>query len=395
MTRPASTFPLSGLLALATAGFITILTEALPAGLLPQMGASLDASGAMVGQLVTSYALGSLLCAIPLTAATQGVRRKRLLLATIAGFALVNGVTALSTSYLLTIAARFVAGVFAGMLWALLAGYAVRMVAPQHKGRAMAVAMAGIPVGLSLGVPAGTLLGATLGWQYAFGIMSAMALALIAWVTVAVPDFPGQSGARRAPVGQVLSISGVKAVLATTFVYVLAHNILYTYISPFLAPAGLERKADAVLFIFGAASIVGLWLAGLLIDRRLRAVVLARTAAFGLAAMALGLWGTHPAAVYIAVGVWGVAFGGAPTFFQTALANVAANVAANVGNSAGDVAQSLLVTSWNLAIAGGGLFGGLMLSAAGAGSLPWTLCLLLAGALAIAAHSRQHAFPAR
>jgi predicted MFS family arabinose efflux permease len=53
------------------------------------------------------------------------------------------------------------------------------------------------------------------------------------------------------------------------------------------------------------------------------------------------------------------------------------------------------VTSWNLAIAGGGLFGGLLLSAAGAGSLPWTLCLLLAGALAIAAHSRQHAFPAR
>jgi predicted MFS family arabinose efflux permease len=387
MTTPSSPFPLSGLLALAMAGFITILTEALPAGLLPQMGASLDASGAMVGQLVTSYALGSLLCAIPLTAATQGLRRKPLLLATIAGFALVNGVTALSSSYLLTMIARFAAGVFAGMLWALLAGYAVRMVDPQHKGRAMAVAMAGIPAGLSLGVPAGTLLGATLGWQYAFAIMSILALVLIGWVIAAVPDFPGQSGARRAPVSQVLGISGVKAVLATTFAYVLAHNILYTYISPFLAPAGLEHKADAVLFIFGAASIAGLWLAGLLIDRRLRAMVLGSTAAFGLAAAALGVWGTHPAAVYIAVGVWGLAFGGAPTFFQTALANVA--------GSAADVAQSLLVTSWNLAIAGGGLFGGLLLSAAGAGSLPWTLCLLLAAALAIAARSHRHAFPAR
>eukprot|EP01034_Spumella_vulgaris_P042076 gene42076-52158_t len=58
MTKSNSPFPLSGLLALAMAGFITILTEALPAGLLPQMGASLDASNAMVGQLVTSYALG-------------------------------------------------------------------------------------------------------------------------------------------------------------------------------------------------------------------------------------------------------------------------------------------------------------------------------------------------
>lgn len=33
--------PLAALLALATSGFITILTEALPAGLLPQMGSSL------------------------------------------------------------------------------------------------------------------------------------------------------------------------------------------------------------------------------------------------------------------------------------------------------------------------------------------------------------------
>lgn len=45
---------------MATAGFITILTEALPAGLLPQMGSSLNVSDAMVGQLVTLYAIGSL-----------------------------------------------------------------------------------------------------------------------------------------------------------------------------------------------------------------------------------------------------------------------------------------------------------------------------------------------
>ncbi len=45
--------PLGGLLALATAGFITILTEAMPGGLLPQMGAGLGVSEALVFQLVT------------------------------------------------------------------------------------------------------------------------------------------------------------------------------------------------------------------------------------------------------------------------------------------------------------------------------------------------------
>ncbi|MCJ8355762.1 MFS transporter, partial [Novacetimonas hansenii] len=133
----------------------TILTEALPAGLLPQMGRSLNVSDAMVGQLVTLYAIGSLVAAIPLTSATQGWRRRRLLLLAIGGFAVVNTVTAVSTSYVLTLAARFLAGVSAGLLWALLAGYASRMVAPALQGRAIAVAMVGTPLALSFGIPLG------------------------------------------------------------------------------------------------------------------------------------------------------------------------------------------------------------------------------------------------
>ena len=145
----AEPLPLAGLLALACAGFITILTEAMPAGLLPQIGAGLGVSQALVGQLVTLYALGSLLAAIPLTLLTRGWRRRPLLLIAIGGFALVNSVTAFSSHYGLTLAARFFAGVFAGLLWALLAGYASRMVAPHLQGRAIAMAMLGAPLALS------------------------------------------------------------------------------------------------------------------------------------------------------------------------------------------------------------------------------------------------------
>ncbi|NTX25367.1 MFS transporter, partial [Burkholderia cepacia] len=47
--------PVANLLALATAAFITILTEALPAGLLPLMSADLRVPEALIGQLVTVY----------------------------------------------------------------------------------------------------------------------------------------------------------------------------------------------------------------------------------------------------------------------------------------------------------------------------------------------------
>ncbi|EPS2478053.1 MFS transporter, partial [Pseudomonas aeruginosa] len=55
--------PLSALLAMAMSGFVAILSETLPAGLLPQIGAGLAVSEALAGQLVSVYALGSLLAA--------------------------------------------------------------------------------------------------------------------------------------------------------------------------------------------------------------------------------------------------------------------------------------------------------------------------------------------
>jgi predicted MFS family arabinose efflux permease len=41
-----------------------------------------------------------------------------------------------------------------------------------------------------------------------------------------------------------------------------------------------------------------------------------------------------------------------------------------------DVVQAMLTTSWNVAIAGGGLFGGLLLDRVGAMAFPWALLIL-------------------
>lgn len=378
--------PLASLLALAMAAFITILTEALPAGLLPQMAQGLNVSEAAIGQTVTIYALGSLVAAIPLVAATRGVRRRPLLLAAIAGFALSNTVTALSSVYALTLAARFLAGVSAGLLWALLAGYAARLVPAHLQGRAIAVAMVGAPLALSLGVPAGTFLGAFLGWRIGFGIMSVLALALVAWVRLRVPDYAGVAKGRQLSLRRVFLLPGVRAVLFAVLAFVLAHNILYIYIAPFLASVGMAGSTDRVLLVFGLSSLLGIWGVGTLIDRHLRALTLASIVLFGLAVLALGIAGRMPAMVYLAVGIWGVAFGGTPTLFQTALAQTAGDAA--------DVAQSMLVTAWNTAIAAGGFVGGTLLERLGVAAFSPVLLALLAAMLAVVWAARRHGFPA-
>lgn len=378
--------PLASLLALAMAAFITILTEALPAGLLPQMAQGLMVSEAWVGQTVTIYAIGSLVAAIPLTAATQGVRRRPLLLAAIAGFVVANTVTALSTHYGLTMVARLLAGVSAGLLWALLAGYAARMVPEHQKGRAIAVAMAGTPLALSLGVPAGTFLGSFAGWRTCFGSMSALALVLMAWVRLAVPDFAGQAAGKRLPLRQVFVLPGIRPVLLVVLTFVLAHNILYTYIAPFLVRAGMAQRTDLVLLLFGITALVGIWIIGVLIDRHLRTLTLASTVLFGLSALVLGVAGTEPFAIYAAVAAWGLAFGGAATLFQTALAKTAGDAA--------DVAQSMLVTAWNTAIAGGGLAGGVLLDRLGVSAFTPALLVLLLATFFVAWAAQRRGFPA-
>lgn len=376
--------PIGALLALAMTGFICIVTETLPAGLLPLISDGLAISPSMAGQMVTAYALGSVLAVIPMTIATRGWRRRNVLLLTIVGFLLFNSITALSSQYGVTLVARFFAGVAAGLAWSLLAGYARRMVAPHQQGRALTLAMVGTPIALSLGVPLGTWLGSLVGWRTTFGLMSALTLLLIVWVLVKVPDYPPQPAHQRLSLGQVLTTPGVRPVLAVVISWMLAHNILYTYIAPFVARAGLAERVDLVLLVFGIAALVGIWLTAKLVEPLLRKTVLVSLVTFAAVTLVFGFLGSVPQVIYLGVAVWGLSFGGAATLLQTALADAAGEGA--------DVALSLNVVAWNSAIAASGVVGGVLLETWGAASFPWAMTLLLLVALVIACTAHAHGF---
>lgn len=377
--------PWAGLLALAMAGFICILTESLPAGLLPQIAQDLGVREAFAGQLVTLYAIGSLLAAIPLTTATRGWRRRPLLLLCIIGFLVFNTITALSSIYVLTLVARFFAGVSAGVLWGMTAGYARRMVPDSLKGKAMAVAMVGTPLALALGVPLGTFFGTYIGWRIIFGAVSLLTVALIGWVLWKVPDYAGEPSGDQLPLYKVFLLPGVRTILFVVLAWVLAHNILYTYIAPYIAETALAQRVDLMLLIFGVTSVVGIWVIGILIDRYLRMLVLVSITGFSLAATALGIGMNQPVIIMLGVAVWGLTFGGAATLLQTAIAQA--------GGKSADIAQSMLVTAWNVAIGGGGIIGGFLLELLGAKFLPWSLILLLIPSLLAAWQAKKHGFP--
>lgn len=116
-------------------------------------------------------------------------------------------------------------------------------------------------------------------------------------------------------------------------------------------------------------------------------LTIAGTLLLAVAAAGFGVLGDGGAPVYVAAVLWGLGWGGLPTLLQTAVGDA--------GGDRADAAQAMLVTLWNVAMAGGGVLGGVLLDAAGSGSFPWTLLVLLLPVLAVVLAARAHGFPSR
>ncbi len=384
-TTGSTQLPWAALLVMALTGFILIATETMPAGLLPQIAAGMDVTEAAVGQYVSAYALGTVIAAIPAITLTRGLRRKPLLLIGLTGFLLANTITALSPDLVLSLAARFLAGAFSGLLWGMLAGYARRITARELAGRALSIASLGTPVGLAVGTPFGSWLGMTFDWRWSFGALSILTLVTLALIVVLVPDAPGQRAETRMPIHRVFAIPGVAAILAVIFVWMLAHNTVYTYLSEYLRTADVGLTVDIALVVFGAAALVGIWITGSVVDQALRPLVLASIALFTVAGGVFLLGHGSLIAVLIAIVLWGIAFGGAAAQVQTAIGEASSENA--------DVANALLGVSFNLAIFAAGVLGAVLISGGDGLVLPTVMIGLALIALVIAFAGRRTAFP--
>ncbi|WP_433272111.1 MFS transporter [Actinosynnema sp. CS-041913] len=365
-----TTLPVGALLALTTTVFLGCLTEVLPAGLLLGMSADLGVSPSTTGQLVTVYAITTALTAIPLTTATLRVPRKTLLLALIAGFLVANLVIAVSSWYPLILVARIASGALTGVMWSLVAGYAMRLAPPAMTGRALAVAMSGTPIGFALGVPAGTALGEFADWRWAFAAMALTTVPLAVWIVLVVPGFPGETAGPTRPTRPLTAfgLPGMAAMLLIVLTFSLGHNVMYTYVGPVLARFGQADLLGTALLVFGAATVPGLLAVGAALDRRPRAVLGLCSGLTGAGIVLFFASQGNPVLVLVASGLWGLAFGGAPTAFQSATALIAGPTA--------DAAQSLTIASWNGAVALGALSGGLLLHV-DALTLPWAAAVLV------------------
>lgn len=331
---------------------------------------------------MTIYALATAVTAVPLSALLARWGRRTVLASALAAFVVANLAIALTDNFTVIMAARLIAGVGAGLIWSNLAVYAARLAPLALQGRAMAVANAGTPVALTLGLPLGTLLGDTAGWPATFAVVGIVGALLIVWACISLPNLPGQPAGERTPMTSMLRTRGLFAILAVMTGFFLAHNILYTYVSSLAIAAGIGDQVEWVLLTFGLAALASIWITGAWIDRRHRHLTVSSMALVGAASLILGFARLSPGLFYIAAVAWGLGFGGGATLFLTAGIR-----------AVGDAIVAPMVTLVNLAIAAGGVAGGLLLAAFGTISIPWAALALMVPAAITAVVARRHAFP--
>jgi predicted MFS family arabinose efflux permease len=383
-------FPLPSLLVLSGAIFASVSSEFLPTGLLPDIADELKVSVSQVGLLVTVFAITVVVSTAPLTALTLRFPRKWLMVAALGVLVGANLLCAIAPSYAFLAVARVLGGLAHGVFWSVTGPYSTRLVSPRHLSRAVAVTQAGGSAAFVLGVPIGTALGHALGWRLAFAVMAAVVMLMLLLVAFALPAVshlvPLATGEIAIPSRRDRTLPALIIVAATALLINLGQNTFYTYVVPWTTQVGGVAAGDVggVLFVYGLAGAVGLVIAGVFGDRFPRGALLLLLAGIVVAVVGLALVAPDaPVRVVIGLAILSVAFGGIPSLLQSRMMH-------SVSARLRDTASAWVTISFNLAIGGGALLGGVLLDRLGIQVLPWAEgALVLAAIVFILATDRR------
>src|SRR4029077_4267967 len=164
--------PVSGrrlpLLALAMASFGIGTTEFVIMGLLPDVARDFGVTIPQAGYLVSGYAMGVVVGAPLVAAATARLPRKTALMALMAIFILGNLGCALAPTYASLMAARILTAFAHGAFFGIGAVVARDLVPRERRTQAVSLMFAGLTLANVLGVPLGTAVGQAAGWRSTF-----------------------------------------------------------------------------------------------------------------------------------------------------------------------------------------------------------------------------------
>lgn len=354
-------------------------SEFMLSGLLQPIARDMDVSIPTAGLLISAFAIGMVVGAPLLAAATLRLPRRTTLIALLAAFGLGQVAGAVAPSYGVLFASRVVSALACAGFWAVGAAVAVSLVPSSARARAMAVMLGGLSVANVVGVPAGAFLGQHAGWRAAFWAVAALSALGLVGVAGLVRRTEAPTGADRPRLRAELSIYRDRQVwlaLITTALSGGAVFCLFSYLAPLLTDvAGMDEDwVPSVLALFGVGALVGTAIGGRIADAHLFGTLYGGITASTVVLTALALTAHHAvAAVSLALLL------GVTAFFTGPALNARMF---NVANAAPTLAGATTTSAFNIGNTLGPWLGGLVIDLGwGYPAVAWTGAALAAAAV--------------
>jgi len=349
-----------GITSLTIGVFGLVTAEFLPASLLTAMSADLGVSDGAAGQAVTATALVAAAAALTIPVVTRSINRKYVVL-TLTLLLLISNALAANASTLITlILSRVMLGIALGGFWSMAAALAMRLVPEKLFARGMSIILMGVSVATVCAAPIGAYMGSHWGWRSPFFVAALVSFLTLLFQFFAIPSLPPKDNPSLKVMFHLLGRVDVRVALLAVLASVSGHFAGFTYIRPLLEQIThlSVDSISAVLLGYGVGGFFGNFVGGFIAERSERNAIIFGSALIASIAATLCIAGNSAFIVYIAIAMWGFAFGAFPVGFQTWIVRAAPDHA--------EAAGGVLVAAFQIAIASGAIGGGIVVNHFGA-----------------------------
>jgi len=367
----------AAVLSMALGVFGLVTAEFLPASLLTPLAQDLGVTEGAAGQAVTATAVVAAIAAPTIAIATKRIDRKHVLWGLSLMLILSNVLAAIAWSLPVLLLARVVLGIGLGGFWSMSAAITMRLVPSHVLPRAMSIILTGVSLATVCAAPIGAYVGDLWGWRSTFMLAGVLGVVTLLVQLVSVPSLPPVNVSSFRTLFDVARNPLVRLGLVLVVLLVSGHFAGFTYVRAFLERVpvlGIET-ISLVLLAYGVGGFFGNLAGGLLAERNLKAATCLAPLMIAATTLSLLFLGASPVAAAISVALWGFAFGAVPVSVQTWMVRAAPDQAESAGG--------LMVATFQVSIAAGAVFGGLLVDNAGvAGAFAYCgLVALLAAAV--------------
>jgi DHA1 family purine ribonucleoside efflux pump-like MFS transporter len=363
----------AGVVSLSLGILAIVMSEFLPASLLPRIADDLRVSDGAAGQAVSVTAFAAAASALFISVVLPRADRRRVMIGLTLLAVVSNLVVAVAPGLTVLLVARLLLGVALGGFWAMATSMAARLVHPDHVGRALAVVNSGVAAATVAAVPLGAWLGGVWGWRGVFVLGAGVAAVALLVQAATLPSVEPTAAGGLQALGSVLPSGVVLVGLVAVLLVFGGHFSGFTYIRPAVeGMSGMDAAGLAVLLlVFGIAGFLGTVVSGPVADRAPRVGLFLFPAVLGVGMLVMHGAGGSDVGLFSAAVLWGFGFGGVPTTVLSWGARTQPDRLEQIGG--------VIVTVCNVAIALGAAIGGLLVDHVSA-STP----LLVGGVAAIA-----------